>query len=120
MLKAISSSEEQILLFPDPNSPVKEDITADVTVMMCEVARKHDAIVALVKETSALQGHVIISLHVESELSCALMCLNTRNCFSFNYKMNKQICELNHTNKFTSPNDIILDLDSTYYEMDFT
>lgn len=36
MLKAISTSEEQILLFPDPNSPVKEDITADVTVMMCE------------------------------------------------------------------------------------
>lgn len=84
------------------------------------VARKHEAMVSLVKEKSTLRGHVIMPLHVDSELDCALMCLNTRTCFSFNYKTNIQLCELNHTNKFTSPNDFISDLDSTYYEMVFT
>lgn len=84
------------------------------------VARKHEAVVPLEKEMSALQGHVIMTIHTDSELDCALMCLNTRTCFSFNYKTNKQLCQLNHTKKFTSPGDFIFDLDSTYYEMVFT
>ena len=75
---------------------------------------------SLVKENSAFRGHVITSLQAESELFCALMCLNTRTCFSFNYKTKRQLCELNHTNGLTSANDFILELDSTYYEMVFT
>lgn len=83
------------------------------------VARKPQAIVSRVKEKSALQGHVIISLQAESELLCALKCLNTLNCFSFNYKMNREICELNHTNKLTSPHNFVWDVDTVYYEMVF-
>lgn len=88
--------------------------------LLISVARRREAVVSLVKENSVLRGHVIMPLQAESELFCALLCLNTRNCFSFNYKTNRQVCELNHTNTFTSPNDFILDLDSTYYEMVFT
>ncbi|KAL9987661.1 hypothetical protein ACROYT_G002005 [Oculina patagonica] len=120
MLKTIASSEDQILIFPDFTSPVKVDITGDLTAMMCEVARRREAVVSVVKENSALRGHVIMSLQAESEMFCALMCLNIRTCFSFNYKTNRQVCELNHTSAFTSPNDFIFDLDSVYYEMVFT
>ena len=87
--------------------------------VLFSVSRKPEAIVSLVKEKSTLQGHVIMSLPVESELLCALVCLNTISCFSFNYKMNEQVCELNHTNRTTSARDLIWDLDSVYYEMVF-
>lgn len=83
-------------------------------------ARKPEAIVLRVRENSALQGRIIISLLADSELMCALKCLNTVSCFSFNYKSNGQTCELNHANKLTSPFDLIWDLDSVYYEMVFT
>ena len=83
------------------------------------VARKPEAIVSLRMEGSALQGHVIKSMHSDNELLCALACLNTRNCFSFNYSMNSQLCELNHTNRLTSSDDLILNPDYAHYEMVF-
>ncbi|XP_022795516.1 collagen alpha-6(VI) chain-like [Stylophora pistillata] len=119
MLKALASSVEQILLVPHSASSVKKDITGDLISMICEVARKPEAIVSLRKEGSALQGHVIKSMYTDSVLLCALTCLNTRNCFSFNYKMNSQHCELNHTNRLTSADDLILNRDSAHYEMVF-
>jgi len=119
-LQMIASSKEQFLLFHDANLPAKLDLISDkITTMICEVARKPQAIVSRVKEKSALQGHLIISLQAESELLCALKCLNTLNCFSFNYKMNREICELNRTNKLTSPHDFVWDVDTVYYEMIF-
>ena len=36
MLKALASSEEQILLVPHSASPVKKDITGDLISMICE------------------------------------------------------------------------------------
>lgn len=83
------------------------------------VARKPEAIVSLRMEGSALQGHVIKSMHSDNELLCALACLKTRNCFSFNYSMNSQLCELNHTNRLTSSDDLILNPDYAHYEMVF-
>lgn len=83
------------------------------------VARKPEAIVSLRMEGSALQGHLIKAMHSDNELLCALACLNTRNCFSFNYSMNSQLCELNHTNRLTSSDDLILNPDSAHYEMVF-
>ncbi|XP_066021500.1 von Willebrand factor A domain-containing protein 2-like [Pocillopora verrucosa] len=119
MLKALSSSEEQILLVPHSASPVKKDIAGDLISMICEVARKPEAIVSLRMEGSALQGHLIKAMHSDNELLCALACLNTRNCFSFNYSMNSQLCELNHTNRLTSSDDLILNPDYAHYEMVF-
>ena len=111
---------ELLILLSSNNSLLLFSLVIDCFCPLVLVARKHEAMVPLVKEMSALRGHVIMPLHTDSELDCALMCLNTRTCFSFNYKKNKQLCELNHTNKFTSPNDFIWDHDSTYYEMIFT
>ena len=84
------------------------------------VTRKSEAIVHLVKEQSTLQGHLILSIQTDNELLCAMKCLNTANCFSFNYKRYNNVCELNHTNKLTSPNDLTRDLHSVYYEMVFS
>ena len=111
---------ELLILLSSNNSLVLFSLVMDCFCPLVLVARKHEAMVPLVKEMSALRGHVIMPLQTNSELECALMCLNTRACFSFNYKTNKQLCELNHTNKFASPHDFIWDRDSTYYEMIFT
>ena len=89
------------------------------SISLFPVTRKSEAIVHLVKENSALQGHVMLSFQARDELFCALKCLNTVNCFSFNYKTYGNICELSHANKFTSPMDLKRDLDSDYYEMKF-
>ena len=36
MLKTIASSKDQVLIFPDFTSPVKVDITGDLTAVICE------------------------------------------------------------------------------------
>lgn len=38
MLERIVSSQDQVIIFPpfEPDSPVKEDITSEVTAMLCE------------------------------------------------------------------------------------
>lgn len=38
MLEKIVSSQDQVIVFPpfEPDSPVKEDITSEVTAMLCE------------------------------------------------------------------------------------
>ncbi|CAH3019967.1 unnamed protein product [Porites evermanni] len=121
VLQTIASSKEQFLLFPQVGSAARVDLSSDeIAEMICKAARKPEAIVLRVRENSALQGRIIISLLADSELMCALKCLNTVSCFSFNYKSNGQTCELNHANKLTSPFDLIWDLDSVYYEMVFT
>ena len=88
-------------------------------IFLFPVARKSEAIVHLVEENSSLQGHVMLSFQAGDQLFCAMKCLNTVNCFSFNYKTHGNICELSHTNRFTSPMDLKKDLDSDYYEMSF-
>lgn len=97
-----------------------ELIANEITAVICEVTRKSEAIVHLVKEQSTLQGHLILSIQTDNELLCAMKCLNTANCFSFNYKRYNNVCELNHSNKLTSPNDLTRDLHSVYYEMVFS
>ncbi|XP_015767328.1 PREDICTED: collagen alpha-6(VI) chain-like [Acropora digitifera] len=119
-LQAIASSKEKALMLHDLKvAGQMERISDEVITAICEVTRKSEAIVHLVKENSALQGHVMLSFQARDELFCAMKCLNTVNCFSFNYKTFGNICELSHANKFTSPMDLKRDLDSDYYEMNF-
>ncbi|XP_068693954.1 uncharacterized protein [Montipora foliosa] len=120
-LRAIASSNGKALTLSDENLEGRMELIAnEITAVICEVTRKSEAIVHLVKEQSTLQGHLILSIQTNNELLCAMKCLNTANCFSFNYKRYNNVCELNHTNKLTSPNDLTRDLLSVYYEMVFS
>ena len=69
---------------------------------------------------TALEGHVIQTLHAWDDFSCAFNCLHTKNCYSFNFKKRENVCELNHSNKLASPGDLIVDVDSVYYELLFS
>lgn len=91
-----------------------------VPTLFHSVDRKPDVFVARSAEESALQGHVIDTVHAWDDFSCAFSCLHTKNCFSFNFKEKSHVCELNHSNKLTSPQDLVLDLDSSYYELMFS
>ena len=83
------------------------------------VGRKSEVFLSRSDEKSALAGHVIETLHAGDDLSCAFSCLHTSNCYSFNFKQRSQVCELNHSNKLASAEDLVLDMDSVYYELDF-
>lgn len=81
--------------------------------------RKCEAIISYSAERSALKGHVIDVVHARNDFACAFSCLHTNNCFSFNFKESSRVCELNHSNKMTSPEDLTIDLDYSYYELVF-
>ena len=83
------------------------------------VDRKPEVVVSRSAEESALRGHVIDKVHAWDDFACAFNCLHTKNCFSFNFKERSQVCELNHSNKLASAKDLVIDLDSNYYELVF-
>ena len=94
------------------------DLESKLSVLL--VDRKPAVIVSYSAEGSALKGHVIDTVHVWDDFACAFSCLHTKNCFSFNFKESSRVCELNHSNKMTSPKDLSIDLDSNYYELVFS
>lgn len=88
------------------------------TLFVPLVDRKPGFIVSFNK-SSRLRDHVIVTTHAWDDLSCALSCLHTKSCFSFNFKESSQVCELNHSNRMTSPKDLIMDFQYSYYELEF-
>lgn len=84
------------------------------------VDRKPEVVVSRSAEECALRGHVIGTMHAWDDFACAFSCLHTKNCFSFNFKGSFQPCELNHSNKLASPQDIVVDSDAIYYDLVFS
>ncbi|KAL9987509.1 hypothetical protein ACROYT_G001831 [Oculina patagonica] len=116
-LESVATSVDQVVT---PTTKSDVSAIADLLSMICAVDRKPEVVVSRSAEESALRGHVIGTVHAWDDFACAFSCLHTKNCFSFNFKERSQVCELNHSNKLASPQDLVIDLDSSYYELDFS
>ena len=61
-----------------------------------------------------LHGSVFKELSINTPYLCQQICDTETICQSFNYNVNRQICELNSRTKEASPNDFVPDQERLY------
>lgn len=89
------------------------------SLFLCLSSQRTEVFFSSSEGTTALVGHVIFTVLAWDDFSCVFSCLHTKNCYSFNftYRKRKRVCELNHSNKMASSGDLVIDLESVYYEL---
>ena len=68
----------------------------------------------------SLQSHVIAFHHVPRDFDCGIMCLQNKECLSYNYKPmnnNHNECQLNDASKVSCPGCLTVEPGVIYYDV---
>ena len=68
----------------------------------------------------SLQSHVIAFHHVTRDFDCGIMCLQNKECLSYNYKPmnnNHNECQLNDASKVSCPGCLTVEPGVIYYDV---